>query len=124
MSIGLSFLERHGAMQGAILRYVFDILKGYSDHTVVLYEELCADPLGTFRHLFDFANLLWDDEITRLIRERSSGGDSTQPYSISRNSYDMIHAWKGKVSNEEANSIKNSYGAFNLPWYQSPGCWV
>jgi hypothetical protein len=117
------FWEQHGIMQGALLRNIFDSLINYPDYRIVLYEELCADPIRIFPDLFNFAGLKWDREIENLIMERSSGGDRQNPYSTSRDSRSMVNAWKGKVSNEEVNRLQAAYREFDLPWYQSQGDW-
>ena len=117
------FWEQHGIMQGALLRNIFDSLLDYPDQRIVLYEELCADPIRVFPELFNFAGLTWDRKIENLIRQRSSGGDTQNPYSTSRNSRSMINAWKGKVSSEEVNRLQSAYRQFDLPWYKSPGNW-
>lgn len=117
------FWEQHGIMQGALLRNILDSLTDYPDHRIVLYEELCADPTRVFPDLFNFAGLSWDREIENLIMERSSGGDTQNPYSTSRNSRSMVNAWKDKVSNEEVKRLQAAYRKFDLPWYQSESDW-
>jgi hypothetical protein len=117
------FWEQHGIMQGAVIRNALDSLTDYPDHRVVLYEELCADPIRVFSDLFNFAGLTWDRKIEKLVMERSSGGDRRNPYSTSRDSRSMINAWKGKVSNEEVNRLQAAYRKFDLPWYQSESDW-
>ena len=117
------FWERHGIMQGAVIRDALDSLTDYPDHRVVLYEELCADPMKIFLDLFNFAGLTWDREIENLIRQRSCGGDTQNPYSTSRDSRSMVNAWKGKVANEDVNRLRSAYRRFDLPWYESPGDW-
>lgn len=110
-------------MQGALLRDILDSLMDYPDYRIVLYEKLCADPIKVFPDIFDFAGLTWDRKIEKLIMERSSGGDTQNPYSTSRDSRSMVHAWKGKVSNEEVNRLQAAYRKFDLPWYQSESDW-
>ena len=117
------FWEQHGIMQGALLRDILDSLMDYPDYRIVLYEKLCADPIKVFPDIFDFAGLTWDRKIEKLIMERSSGGDTQNPYSTSRDSRSMVHAWKGKVSNEEVNRLQAAYRKFDLPWYQSESDW-
>ena len=117
------FWEQHGIMQGALLRNILDSLTDYPDHRIVLYEELCADPMKIFLDLFSFAGLTWDRKIENLIRQRSSGGDTQNPYGTSRNSRTMATAWKDKVANEEVNRLRAAYKQFDLPWYKSPGNW-
>ena len=61
------FWEQHGIMQGALLRNILDSLTDYPDHRIILYEELCADPIRVFLDLFNFSGLTWDRKIEDLI---------------------------------------------------------
>jgi hypothetical protein len=122
-SIGSNFWERHGAMQGTILRFVLESLNTYPDSKIVVYEDLCSKPLEIFHELFDFTDLSWDENVEKLVINRSAGGDRGQLYSTSRDSKNMINSWKGKISEEELYNIKNAYCAFDLPWYSSSNDW-
>lgn len=120
--VGREFGEHLGAAQRAAL----DDLIGYQDHRTVTYEELCADPTGTFRTLYEFAELNWDEESKSFVQKRSSGNDHRgryHPYGTSRDSKGMIRAWVGQLSTEELVDLRAGYGAFDLPWYQAEEDW-
>lgn len=123
MSITSDFWERQGAMQGAVLRFALESLKTYSDYKIILYEDLCSNPVEIFQGLFDFSSLFWSEETQKLTIERSSGSDKSQPYSTSRSSKNMIDSWREKLSYEELNRLKNAYCVFDLPWYKSSCDW-
>ena len=118
-----NFWEKQGIMQGAILSNLLDGLNDYPNHKIVIYEELCKDPLNTFKDFFQFSGLSWDENIENLIAKRSSGGESHGPYSTTRNSMAMIDSWKGKISKENIERLKKAFCAFNLPWYGSKNDW-
>jgi hypothetical protein len=88
-----------------------DALGGYPAHKIVSYETLCADPMGGFKRLFDFAGLMWNDWIEEFIGRNS------------RNSKRMIGAWRGHVSPGALEALRSSYHPFDLLWYQEDGEW-
>lgn len=122
-SIPSDFWVLHGSMQGAILRIVRGNLTTYVDHRIILYEDLCANPIKGFLDLFDFTGLCWDEKIRTLIIEKSINGNGDNPYSTARDSKKMINSWKDKISKEELNRLKAAYSIFDLPWYNSPDSW-
>ncbi|MEP7357847.1 MAG: sulfotransferase, partial [Anaerolineales bacterium] len=78
--------EELGARQGRILREVQDSLAGYPDSRVVLYEDLCLDPVTAFENLFAYAGLAWDSPLAGYVAQSTSRGDTNDPYSTTRHS--------------------------------------
>jgi len=122
--IGGTEAWRHaGEHQGRAHRYVLDCLKNWQDYRIVQYEVLCADPLSTFRELFDFAELDWSEATETNILENSADGDRSVPYSVARNSREMINAWRAEITVDALTELRLAFQAHNLPWYTSPGDW-
>jgi hypothetical protein len=101
----------HGECQGVHLRAAWDALQAYPHHTVVSYEQLCADPLGEFRRLSEFAGLTW----TAAVRD--------QVGHYSTDNAHRIDAWRGAVSPDEAIALRARYRAYDLPWYRDDSEW-
>lgn len=115
--------QEYGERQGAILRVAWNNLSRYDDYTIILYEDLCAEPLKRFRQLFDFAGLAWEKKIETLIYKKSSYDDKNAPYGTARNSQSMIRAWKNDITREKLEHLKTGYRAFGLPWYEMEDDW-
>jgi hypothetical protein len=116
----------HGEEQGATHRAAWDVLSTYPDRRVIQYEDLCADPIGVFRSLFEFSGLIWDRLSERHVREHSTrypSDDEFDPMDITRNSFGMIRSWVGKLDESELRSLWAGYSAFDLPWYASASAW-
>ena len=101
----------NGEWQGQILRAAWDVVQRYPARAVVSYEDLCADPLGQFRRLFDFAGLTWDGPVRDLIAHYS--GDNAR----------RIGAWRGAVPAGSAEALRGRYRAHDLPWYCDDEDW-
>jgi hypothetical protein len=115
-----------GENLGAVLRAALDGLMDHKDYRVVTYEELCADAIGVFRSLYEFAELEWDSTTESYIQRRSSGKDPPgrdHRYGTSRDSRSMIRAWEGQLSQEELENLRAGYSSFDLPWYRASEDW-
>lgn len=120
--VALDFWEQQGAFQGAALQTAQRALEGWADSRIIRYEELCADPMKTFRELYAFAGLHWDARVAQAVAESSQGGERSRAHK-SRESRKMIDAWKAEVPDAAVDRLHRAYGAFGLPWYQTPGDW-
>jgi hypothetical protein len=98
-------------------------LKKYSNHIVVRYEDLCADPVNRFRELYVYAGLQWDAQAEQFVIEHNQEGDRSQPFNTTRNSQDMINIWRSEVTPEELEAARATYFEFDLPWYRSAADW-
>jgi hypothetical protein len=115
-----------GERLGTVLRAALDVLMDHHDYRVVTYEDLCADPVGVFRSLYEFAELAWDTTSEPYIQRRASGEDAAgrdHRYGTSRDSRSMIRAWEGKLSEEELDNLRAGYSSFDLPWYRALEDW-
>jgi hypothetical protein len=115
--------KNHGAYQAEILHKSLAFLSGYTDLRVVCYEDLCAQPIHMFQELFQFAELEWGSDIEAIIRERSSEEDDSDPYTTSRHSQSMIHAWREKLAVGEIEDVREGFFLYELPWYQNEKDW-
>jgi hypothetical protein len=111
-------------VQGRNTREVQENLKNFPSSQVVLYEELCLDPLRHFGELFSFAGLDWDAHIEEHVAKATSGGDRTDPYSTSRLSQSMVRAWIDKFTPEALQELRAGYESCGLPWYKAPEDWA
>lgn len=90
-----SFWAQIGAVQGLAHRAVHDACSENA-YTLVRYETLCANPVGTVRRLCRAVGLAWDDAMPAAIRSHSSEptGDDSNPYATTRRSQARASAWK------------------------------
>ena len=101
----------NGKSQAEALRFALDALAEYPAHELVVYEEVCADPLAEFQRMFAFADLIWNDRIQGLILQDT--GDSKK----------MIDAWRGKLPPGALEALGSGFRQFELPWYQKDEEW-
>jgi hypothetical protein len=115
--------RRQGEHQGRAHRLMLDSLAQAQQHRIVSYEALCAAPVEEFRALFAFAGLAWDERAEARIAANSAGGDRSRPYSIERNSREMIEGWHGEIAPAALDELRAAFSEFELPWYQKADEW-
>ena len=116
--------EQYGALQGAALNIASMALQEYPNHKIVLYEDLCLDPISNFQHLFSFAGLQWDKNVERKTARKSySSPQNNDPYSTARYSAQMYQSWKQKIAPETLDAIKAGFFSFSIPFYTKNSNW-
>lgn len=123
VSIDKNDLYQHGRQLGDALHVAARGLEHYRDCRVIVYEELCTDPMLHFRSLYEFAGLCWTTAVEELIQAHSSKDDSDNPYGTYRNSQSKANAWVDKISSEALTAVKEGYLAGSSPWYRDEADW-
>ncbi len=83
-------------------------LPGPQRSTVIRYEDLCSAPEASARQLFRFANLDWNPQSERFIRESTTAGESDGFFEIARDSLAAAQKWRttlDKASQEKILAI-------------------
>ncbi|MFC2043510.1 hypothetical protein ACFLUA_05110, partial [Chloroflexota bacterium] len=117
------FFSKHGLFQAEALEAVLNCIKYYEDVIIIKYENICKRPHESFRNLFSYTDLIWDDVIYEMITNHTSGIKNDLHWTTYRDSKTMIQLWKNQLSEKEIKNIKDSYCSITLPWYQSPEDW-
>lgn len=68
------------------------------------YEDLCRDPLGVARQLFEFTRLPWNPQTERFVSE-STSRDVGRYYSVVKDPLKASSKWKGELSAEDIDRI-------------------
>ena len=80
-----------------------------ANYLFMTHEELCIDPLGAFKQVFDHFNLPLSEKANALIEDMTSGGQadkqSNKLHQFKRNSAEMVNLWQKKLSKEEIDYI-------------------
>jgi hypothetical protein len=116
--------EQYGALQGAALQIASMTLQEYPNHKIVLYEDLCLDPISNFQHLFSCVGLQWDKNVEEKIASKSySYPQDNDPYSTARYSVQMYQSWKQKITPEILDAMKTGFFSFSIPFYTKNSDW-
>jgi hypothetical protein len=81
-----------------------DDVRGLSNCALVRYEDVCQDPLGTSRRLFDFAGLPWHPQTEAFIGQ-STGQENGAYYSVFKNPRKAANKWRGQLAPADIDRI-------------------
>lgn len=85
---------------------------------LVVYEELCADPLGKTQEIFDFLN--WDltDSTKNFLKESTTKTKSNKGYwSVYKDPLEVANKWKTNLTQEEKDAVYRVLGDSKLMKY-------
>jgi len=120
------FWTRHGVFQGAVLQNALQALDGYGDAKIYRYEDICRNPIDSFRDMYDFADLPWNKSIRQYIVETTSehttASDSNNPYRVHRDTHAIAEAWRKKIEKRHVHKLREAFHRFSLSCY-SAGEW-
>ena len=122
---------RGGALSGAVLcASVASALWDFSERNPesmvrVSFEELCRDPIGGFRGLFERLDLAYDDEVLRVHVRLTAGeeNDGDGEHGVVRASAGLSERWRSRVSAADLAVIRSTWESLGPPLYREPGDW-
>jgi Sulfotransferase domain len=114
--------EIYGAVWGARNRVIADLITKYPEWKTVFYEDLCNDPVGCFRELFDNFNLTWTSNVQKYINQ-STTKEKPGKYSTYRITKNQIGKWKIEMTQDEIDQVRSFVEPFNLPFYNQESDW-
>ena len=77
-----------------------DDLEEQANSRIVLYEDLCRDPVGGYRGLFEFAGLSWHDQ-SRAFVDASTHSERSAYFSVFKDPERAASGWKRKLPDED-----------------------
>ncbi|MDX5361849.1 MAG: sulfotransferase [Alphaproteobacteria bacterium] len=80
-------------------------IAGNPNARTVVYEDLCADPIGVAQDLFAFAGLEWSDQTAAFLGESTTSSDSRY-FGVNRVSRDEALKWRKEFSEADVASIR------------------
>ncbi|KAF0287589.1 Carbohydrate sulfotransferase 1 [Amphibalanus amphitrite] len=73
---------------------------------LVRYEQLATQPRRQLRDIFEFVSFRWSAEVDRIVDESTrSGTESSEPWSVLKNSAEHVDRWKERLSPKQIDYI-------------------
>jgi hypothetical protein len=117
-----NFIEQ-GALAWLCLNHVFTCFTQNHPHwNIWRYEDICLEPVPSFREIYSQAGLRFTPRIERTVREFSSQHNPveyTQDHLIKRNSFTLRDFWRTELSREEALAIRRIVEPVSHNYYNS-----
>jgi Sulfotransferase family len=82
-------------------------LEGRPNVRVVLYEELCKDPVAVSRSLFEFSGLDWRREVEDFVTQSSTSNNANTYDRVIRDSLTTANSWRKRLEPAKIDLIAN-----------------
>jgi len=102
-----SYTEQLAWHWTAMNELILDAIAGHENARFVLYEDLCADPVGGARDQFSFARLDWNRQTEDFIRRSTSYGGTERYFSVFRNAVASANRWRTELNEQDQRIIMN-----------------
>jgi len=79
---------------------------GQSNALVVVYEELCANPVVRARQILEFAGLEWHAQTAAFLARSTSHGGPAGYYAVVRNSITAAERWRTAMVGEDQDAVR------------------
>lgn len=115
-----NFWARIGAIQGLALARATAVT------AMVAYEDLCADPFGCFRDLYEVCGLRWTDAVSESLRASTEGEitrGADDPLGTTRNTSAMADAWRDRITADQLRDVRTGWDATNPSRYVDDTDW-
>ena len=107
------------------------VLLGFADRNPgamrrVGFEDLCADPPKSFREIYRWLELPWDDRFRESYLALSAqvpDRGSERPHGVVRPSADVARRWKSDLSAAEVEAVREEWERFDVPLYRGAEEW-
>lgn len=116
LSSARTYLEKVGALWGAIYSVLLRQAAQRPDWVVVTHEELSLNPEAAFRSLFDQVGIRWTSSTSRRL-ESTTSAHSTEPYQTVRISKKEPDKWRKELTNEQVEEVLTGARPFGIELY-------
>ncbi|GBE30128.1 hypothetical protein BMS3Bbin04_01154 [bacterium BMS3Bbin04] len=108
-------IEQKHALLTAVRHQLAPILLESYPHSFVNYEEMCFNPADRYRDMFEQANLVWSEEIGRVITEKSQATEEGASFhSVVKRSETRAHGWRQKLSPAIVDSVREMFAELGI----------
>jgi hypothetical protein len=118
-------LEAAAALHGSLNRVLWQFVEEMPQMTPVCFEDLCADPLESFRELFARFNVPYTPAM-RETHQRLCLAESRPQHSAHetvRRSSDMADKWRKQLKADEVRIVEEIWRSFEIPLYCDRKAW-
>lgn len=102
-----------GTLWGAVHLVLWRLIAAHPEWIHLAFEDLCADPTGTYRALFRDLHLRWTADIERRVRA-SAETPSSHPYRPTRIASDQVGKWHEALEPDQVARLTEALRGFDL----------
>jgi hypothetical protein len=88
---------------------VMEELRGNPNYRVLVYEDLCGDPVKQATALLEFAGLAWDAQSSEfLLKSEKYTGEQERYFQVIRNPLKAAYKWESELTSEQKTKISST----------------
>ena len=84
---------------------------------IVVYEDLCRDPIGQTRALFEFVGLNWHRQTETFLRSSTTHEGPSGYYAVFRNSAEAAEKWRTTMDPADQEAVRSVVRRFPVARY-------
>ncbi len=113
-----SELTRIAWVVGLLTHVLGDAVERHPQWHLVTHEDLCVDPVTSFRAIFSRVGLTWTAEVERFLAENNQPGEGLKPVRVTAEQPDR---WRKRLSDAEVREIDTVLEQFpRRGWIRDP----
>lgn len=91
--------------------------KALKNYKVLIYEDLCRNPVEKAQEIFRFCGLVWNAQTASFVNESVSQNKNAY-YSVYKDPLDAANKWRSKLGRDDINKIYNIlHGSIPFSWF-------
>lgn len=107
-------VEKMAAQIGGIYHVLEKQLAHHPEWILLRHEDLCLDPIGRFKELYERLGLKWKLSTRRFIQERNRPGEG---FKAKRVAEEEINKYQSLLDERQIKKIREVYQLFGNPFY-------
>jgi hypothetical protein len=116
MQSASGFWQEVAVYWGATYHVVLQQQRQHPNWIVLSHEQLCGDPVGEYRQLFERLNLRWTAKTERFLQGTTT--TTGESYSLRRRSSQEPDKWRTQLQPDQIDQIQKFAAPFEIPFYQ------
>lgn len=115
----LSPIERLAIRWRLYNEIAYDQCQNHSNYQLLMYENMCRNPLEKTKKIFDFCDLSWNEQTANFVNESISQNKDAY-YSVFKSPLEAAYKWKSNLSRKDVDDIINILsGSVAFSWYEN-----
>lgn len=125
LGLSMSDLKQLAPVERLAIRWrlyneiAYDGCVGTDNYSLVIYEDICRDPVGVTRRMFESASLNWNAQTESFVMA-SVSAEKNAYYSVYKDPLKAAYKWKSSLAASDIDKIVNILrGSTPFSWYES-----
>ena len=112
--LAMTHMQQHAWHWVILNEKAVNDLKGVPGAMVLLYRDLCLDPVKATTEMFAFADLPWNAQTQSFIKQSTSAPSFDRYYQVQKESLESLNKWRTQLSETEQKEIRDIFRTTDL----------